>query len=161
MLKRQLISNEEFFSKFKKAHDINSERRDDNQSVNKNTLLNILIKFRFHKNCRNSNFINENDFNQHTFQSFMQNYNSRKKNDMNLNSCLQDFDEQKKKVIINKIFSQIAILKTRMNNSFYEKTIQTHHQIKSQSDEKILKTTNFTSKSFSNNNNQIMFDSTI
>ena len=63
MSKRQLISNEEFFSKFKKARDINSERRDDNQFVNKNTLLNILIKFRFHKNRRNSNFINEDDFN--------------------------------------------------------------------------------------------------
>ena len=29
----------------------------------KNTLLNILIKFKFYKNRRDSNFINENDFN--------------------------------------------------------------------------------------------------
>ena len=42
---------------------------------------------------------------------------------MNLNSCLQDFDEQKKKIIINKIFSQIAISKTEMNDFFDEKTI--------------------------------------
>ena len=62
MSKRQLTSNEKFFSKFKKARDINNERRDDNQSVNKNTLLNILIKFRFYKNRRNLNFINEDDF---------------------------------------------------------------------------------------------------
>ena len=76
MSKRQLTSNEKFFSKFKKIHNINNERRDDDQSVNKNTLLNILIKFKFHKNRRDSDFINENDFDQHTFQLFMQDYDS-------------------------------------------------------------------------------------
>ena len=91
----------------------------------------------------------------------MQNYDSRKKDDINLNSCLQDFDEQKKKIIINKTFSQIAISKAKINNFFDEKIIQTHHQTKFQFDEKILKTANFMSKSFSNNNNQIMFDSII
>ena len=80
---------------------------------------------------------------------------------MNLNLYLQDFDEQKKEVTINKTFSQISILKTEMNDSFDEKTIQAHHQTKFQFNEKILKTTNFTSKSFSNNDNQIMFDPTI
>ena len=161
MSKRQLTSNKEFFSKFKKARDINNKRRDDDQFINKNTLLNILIKFRFYKNRRNSNFISEDNFDQHTFQSFMQNYDSRKKNDMNLNSCLQDFDEQKKKIIINKIFSQITISKAKMNNFFDKKIIQTHHQTEFQFNEKILKTTNFTSKSFLNNDNQIMSDSTI
>ena len=91
----------------------------------------------------------------------MQNYDSRKKDDMNLNSCLQDFDEQKKKITINKIFSQIAISKAKINDFFDKKIIQTHHQTEFQFNEKILKTTNFTLKSFSNNNNQIMFDSTI
>ena len=67
MSKRQLTSNEKSFSKFKKARNINNERRDDDQSVNKNMLLNILIKFRFHKNRQDSNFINEDDFDQHTF----------------------------------------------------------------------------------------------
>ena len=67
MSKRQLTSDEKSSSKFKKACDINNERRDDDQFINKNTLLNILIKFKFHKNRRNSNFINENDFDQHTF----------------------------------------------------------------------------------------------
>ena len=62
MSKRQLISNKEFSSKFKKARDIKNKRRDDDQSIKKNTLLNILIKFKFHKNRRNSNFINENNF---------------------------------------------------------------------------------------------------
>ena len=42
---------------------------------------------------------------------------------MNLNSCLQDFDEQKKEITINKTFSQIAISKAKMNDSFDEKTI--------------------------------------
>ena len=42
---------------------------------------------------------------------------------MNLNSCLQNFDEQKKKITINKTFSHIAISKTKMNNFFDEKTI--------------------------------------
>ena len=42
---------------------------------------------------------------------------------MNLNSCLQDFDEQKKKITINKISSQIVILKMRINDSFDEETI--------------------------------------
>ena len=65
--KRQLISNEKSFSKFKKTRDIKSERRDDNQFVNKNMSLNISIKFEFYKNRRNLNFINENDFDQHTF----------------------------------------------------------------------------------------------
>ena len=112
-----------------------------------------MIKFKFHKNRRDSNFISEDDFDQHTFQSFMQNYDSRKKNDMNLNSCLQDFDEQKKEITINKTFSQIAISKARMNDFFDEKIIQAHHQIKFQFDEKILKTTNFMSESSLNNNN--------
>ena len=57
----------------------------------------------------------------------MQNYDLRKKNDMNLNSCLQDFDEQKKKIIINKIFSQIAISKIKMNDFFDKEIIQTHY----------------------------------
>ena len=47
----------------------------------------------------------------------------REKNNVNLNSYLQDFDEQKKKIIINKIFSQIAISKMKMNNFFDEKII--------------------------------------
>ena len=80
---------------------------------------------------------------------------------MNLNLYLQDFDEQKKKITINKIFSQIAISKAKMKDFFNEKTIQTHHQTKFQFDEKTLKITNFTSKSFLNNNNQIMSDLTI
>ena len=153
MSKRQLISNEKFFSKFKKARDINNERRDDDQSVNKNMLLNILIKFKFYKNRRDSDFISEDDFDQYTFQSFMQDYDSRKKNDMNLNSCLQDFDEQKKKIIINKTSSQIAISETKMSDSFDEEIIQIHHQTEFQFDKKILKTVSFTSKSFSNNDN--------
>ena len=62
MSKRQLTSNEKFFSKFKKIYDINNKRRDDDQFVNKNMLLNILIKFKFYKNRRDSNFISENDF---------------------------------------------------------------------------------------------------
>ena len=72
---------------------------------------------------------------------------------MNLNSCLQDFDKQKKKIIINKTFSQTAILKTKINDSFDEKVIQAYHQTKFQFDEKTLKTANFTSKSFLNRNN--------
>ena len=63
MSKRQLTSDEKSFSKFKKVRDINNKRRDDDQLVNKNTLLNILIKFKFHKNRRNSDFISEDDFN--------------------------------------------------------------------------------------------------
>ena len=51
----------------------------------------------------------------------MQNYNSRKKK-YELNLYLQDFNEQKK-IIIDKIFSQIAILKVKMNDFFDEKTI--------------------------------------
>ena len=62
MSKRQLTLNEKFFLKFKKARNIKNERGDDDQSVKKNILLNILIKFRFHKNRRDSDFINENDF---------------------------------------------------------------------------------------------------
>ena len=46
---------------------------------------------------------------------------------MNLNSCLQNFDEQKKEITINKIFSQIAILKAKMNDFFNEEIIQVHH----------------------------------
>ena len=46
---------------------------------------------------------------------------------MNLNSYLQDFDEQKKEIIIKRIFSQIAISKVKMNNFFDKKTIQTYH----------------------------------
>ena len=60
----------------------------------------------------------------------MQNYDLRKKNDRNLNSCLQNFDEQKKKITINKTFSQIAILKTKINDFFNEKIIQTQYQTK-------------------------------
>ena len=67
MSKRQLTSDKKFFSKFKKTRNINNKRRDDDQFVNKNTLLNILTKFKFHKNRQDSNFINENDFNQYIF----------------------------------------------------------------------------------------------
>ena len=123
MSKRQLTSNEKSFPKFKKAHNIRSERRDDDQSVNKDILLNILIKFKFYKNRRDLNFINEDNFDQHTSQSFIQNYNSRKKNNMNLNSFLQDFDEQEKEIINVKSSSQAAISKAKMNDFSDEKTI--------------------------------------
>ena len=79
MSKRQLTSNEKSFSKFKKTRNVKNERRDDGSFINKDTLLNILIKFKFYKNHRNSNFINKNNFDQHIFQSFVQNYNLRKK----------------------------------------------------------------------------------
>ena len=46
-----------------------------------------------------------------------------KKNDMNLTLYLQNFDEQKTKIIIKKTFSQITISKMKMNNSFDEKAI--------------------------------------
>ena len=80
---------------------------------------------------------------------------------MNLNSYLQDFDEQKKKITIKRTFSQIAISKTKINDFFDEKIIQTHHQAELQFDEKILKIINFTSKLFLNNDNQIMSKSII
>ena len=48
-----------------------------------------------------------------------------------------------------------------MNDSFDEKTIQTHHQTEFQFDEKTLKTASYTSKSFLDNDNQIMSDPTI
>ena len=51
-----------FFRNVKKARNIKNKRRDDDQSIKKNILLNVLIKFKFYKNCRDSNFISENDF---------------------------------------------------------------------------------------------------
>ena len=67
MSKRQLILNKKSFSKFKKTYNIKNKRHDDDQFIKKNMLLNILIKFKFHKNRRNLNFINENNFNYYIF----------------------------------------------------------------------------------------------
>ena len=61
--KYKLILNEESISKVKKACEIMSERRNDKQFVNKNILLNILIKYFSIANRSNVDFINEINFN--------------------------------------------------------------------------------------------------
>ena len=115
--------------------------------------LNSSIKFEFYKNRRDSDFISEDDFDQHTFQSFIQNYDSRKKNNMNLNLFLQDFDKQEKEIINIKLSSQVAVSKAKINNFFDEKIIQIYLQTEFQFDEKILITINFMLKLFLNNDN--------
>ena len=60
--KYELISNEESASKIKKVHKIINKQQDDEQSVNKNILLNVSIKYFSISNCRNTNFINEINF---------------------------------------------------------------------------------------------------
>ena len=45
LLKYRLISDEKFISKIKKAYEIMNKQRDDKQSVNKDTSLNISIKY--------------------------------------------------------------------------------------------------------------------
>ena len=64
--KYELISNEKSISKVKKAREILNERRNNKQSVNKNTLLNVSIKYFNIVNRRGADFINEIDFNQYT-----------------------------------------------------------------------------------------------
>ena len=63
LLKHELILNEKFISKVKKAREIINERRNDKQSANKNILLNVSIKYLNIINCRDTDFISEIDFN--------------------------------------------------------------------------------------------------
>ena len=69
--KYELTSNEESTPKVKKTRKIINERRNDEQSANKDILLNISIKYFIIINRRGVDFINEINFNQHTSQSFM------------------------------------------------------------------------------------------
>ena len=61
--KHKLISNKESVSKVKKVREIINEQRDNKQSVNKDTVLNVPTKYLSIINRRDANFINEIDFN--------------------------------------------------------------------------------------------------
>ena len=77
----------------------------------------------------------------------------RQKNNRNKIANLQDLSKEEKKIIINTIFSQSAILKMKKYNFFNDKIVYSYHFTESYFDKNAITTINFILKSFLKNNN--------